>query len=65
MIDAGVATGNATQDIDVEARITGPYTEPAEQGGVEYWRCKDYGRESLRRGDVEHSAFHAEECALR
>jgi hypothetical protein len=65
VIDGSVATGNATQDIDVEARITGPYTEPTEQGSAEYWRCEDYRRESLRRGDVEHSAFHAEECVLR
>ena len=62
--DDGVATETATQD-DKEARITGPHLEPTEQGGTTYYRCEDCGRESLRRGDVEYSEFHAEECALR
>ncbi|ADJ17186.1 hypothetical protein [Halalkalicoccus jeotgali] len=64
--DGGVATESPMQDTDVnEPTITGPWTEPAEQGGAEYWRCEDCGRESLRRGDVERSEFHAEECVLR
>jgi hypothetical protein len=64
--DGGVATESTTQDTDVgESTITGPWTEPAEQGSAEYWRCEDCGRESLRRGDVERSEFHAEGCALQ
>ena len=62
--DGGVATENPMQD-DEEARITGPHLELPEQGGTTYYRCGNCGRESLRRGDVEHSEFHAEGCALR
>jgi hypothetical protein len=62
--DGGVATETATQDDD-ETLITGPHLEPPEQGGATYYRCEDCGRESLRRGDVERSEFHAEGCALR
>ena len=61
--DGGVATETATQD-DKEARITVPHLEPPEQGGATYYRCEDCGRESLRRGDLERSQFHAEGCAL-
>ncbi|WP_122088645.1 hypothetical protein [Halalkalicoccus subterraneus] len=61
--DGGVATESPTQDD--ETLITGPHLEPPEQGGATYYRCEDCGRESLRRGDVECSEFHAEECALR
>ncbi|ADJ16803.1 hypothetical protein HacjB3_19303 (plasmid) [Halalkalicoccus jeotgali B3] len=64
--DGGVAIESATQDdAGEEARITGPHLEPPEQGGATYYRCEDCGRESLRRGDVERSEFHAEGCALR
>lgn len=61
-------TTEAKEGIDVEPRarlITGPWTEPADQGGLSYYRCADCGRESLRRGDLERSAFHAEGCAGR
>lgn len=54
-----------TQETDDEMRITGPHLESPEQGGATYYRCEDCGRESLRRGDVERSEFHTEECALR
>lgn len=65
--DGGVAVESgqtATQDRN-EARITGPWTEPADQGGANYWKCSECGRESLRRGDLEDSAFHASGCSLR
>lgn len=52
-------------DARTEPRITGPWTEPIEQGGANYWGCSDCGRESLRRGDLERSEFHAEECSIR
>ena len=64
MTDGGVATETATQD-DTESRITGPHIEPPKQGGATYYRCETCGRESFRRGDVERSEFHAEECTLR
>lgn len=43
-----------TKETDVEMMIT-----------TDYWRCGDCGRESLRRGALERSEFHAEGCALR
>lgn len=42
--------------------ITGPWTEPVEQGGENYWRCADCGHESLRRGDLKRPTFHATTC---
>lgn len=45
-----------------DALITGPWTEPADQGGANYSKCADCGRESLRRGDLERAAFHADAC---
>lgn len=55
----------AQEGIDVTTTgqlITGPWTEPIEQGGENYYRCSDCDRESLRRGDLEHPEFHAVEC---
>lgn len=62
--DSGVVVETATQG-DQKAQITGPYLEPPEQAGATYWRYEDCGRESLRRGDIEHFEFYAEECVLR
>lgn len=59
----GVATENPMQED--ETLLTGPHLESPEQGEATYYRCESCGRESLRRGDVEHSEFYAEECALR
>lgn len=56
----------AQEGIDVtttEQLITGPWTEPGDQGGLNYFKCADCGRESLRRGDLQRPAFHAETCA--
>ncbi|WP_122090870.1 hypothetical protein [Halalkalicoccus subterraneus] len=62
--DGGITTETA-MDADINKPvITGPWTEPAEQGGTDYWRCEDCGRESLRRSDLERSKFHAEECVF-
>ena len=62
--DGGVAIKTAMQDDD-ETLITGPHLELPEQGGATYYHCEDCGRESLRRGDLERSEFHAEGYALR
>ena len=62
--DGGLATEAPTQNTD-EAQITGPWTEPVGQGGANYWGCSDCECESLRRGDLETSAFHASGCSLR
>lgn len=48
---------------DHDDLITGPHMEPAAvANATTYWRCGDCGRESIRRGDLERPAFHAEEC---
>ncbi|WP_245998617.1 hypothetical protein [Halalkalicoccus subterraneus] len=62
--DGGAVVEKPTQGTD-EARITGPWTEPADQGGANYWECSGCGRESLCRGDLEDSAFHSSGCSLR
>lgn len=59
---AGTNTTTTTEP-DLSELITGPFVEPIEQGGASYWKCADCGRESIRRIDLEHPAFHASGCA--
>lgn len=63
-IEANTAE-KVTDDVPTDGLITGPWTEPLEQGGKQYWRCADCGRESVREGDLRRARFHPTNCEAR
>ena len=59
------AENSIASEADTDHQITGLHFEsPRIANATTYWRCTDWGRESIRERDLHRETFHAADCEV-